>query len=85
MMMPFACIDCARLQETPEPGGEIGTFWCAAFPKGIPADVFYGRVDHREPVEGDNGIRFKPKHPFGAAESYARFIERVKERGGSYF
>ncbi len=79
MIEPYACIYCAHRRETPEPGGEIGTFWCAAFPKGIPGDVFYGRVDHREPVEGDNGIRFKPRDPYSAAERYARFIELTTE------
>ena len=41
---------------------------CAAFPGGIPEDVLFNRVDHREPVEGDNGVRFEAKagkqHPF---------------------
>ena len=40
--------------EWPEPGT------CKAFPGGIPVDVFVGRVDHRDPVRGDHGIRFEP-------------------------
>jgi hypothetical protein len=33
---------------------------CAAFPDGIPDDVLLGGVDHREPVEGDRGVRYMP-------------------------
>lgn len=34
---------------------------CLAFPKGIPEPVFFNEVDHRQPVGGDNGIRFAPE------------------------
>lgn len=33
---------------------------CEAFPLGIPEEIFYGKVEHREPYEGDNGIQFEP-------------------------
>jgi hypothetical protein len=46
------CGMCEHLQE--------GTgLTCKAFPKGIPQAVLRGEVDHREPVEGDHGTRFK--------------------------
>jgi len=32
---------------------------CSAFPKGIPQAIFNNSHDHREPFEGDNGIRFQ--------------------------
>ena len=32
---------------------------CAAFPDGIPHEVFFTTVDHRKPYPGDNGIRWE--------------------------
>ena len=32
---------------------------CDAFPDGIPEAVRKNRIDHRKPLAGDNGIRFK--------------------------
>jgi hypothetical protein len=32
---------------------------CAAFPDAIPDDVWWNKVDHRQPVEGDGGIRWE--------------------------
>lgn len=49
------CNKCAHFQ--PEQEGLI----CKAFPKGIPMDIFMGKVDHTKPVNGDNGITFKSK------------------------
>jgi hypothetical protein len=34
------------------------TAWCTAFPDGIPDEVYYNELDHRQPVDGDHGIRF---------------------------
>lgn len=33
---------------------------CAAFPAGVPEEIIAGKVDHREAVDGDNGLRFVP-------------------------
>ncbi len=33
---------------------------CEAFPNGIPDVVFFGEVDHRNPVKGDNGLQYLP-------------------------
>jgi hypothetical protein len=34
-------------------------FRCAAFPDGIPEAITMSEADHREPFEGDRGIRFE--------------------------
>jgi hypothetical protein len=35
---------------------------CTAFPDRIPDDIWWNRVDHREPVDGDQGIQWEPRH-----------------------
>jgi hypothetical protein len=32
---------------------------CAAFPDGIPTDILTGKVSHKKPYAGDNGIVFE--------------------------
>lgn len=39
--------------------GDIQT--CAAFPDEIPANIWWNRVDHRQPVKGDHGIQWAPR------------------------
>jgi len=36
---------------------------CAAYPAGIPDEIWTNKVDHREPFEGDNGIRWATSGP----------------------
>ena len=45
------CIECAHYR---------GLLECDAFPEGIPTEIVTGEHDHREPYNGDNGIRFEP-------------------------
>ena len=37
---------------------------CAAFPEGIPEEIFLSRFDHRRPYPGDKGFRFEPAEGF---------------------
>lgn len=34
---------------------------CRAFPKGIPEAIAANRHDHRQPFDGDYGVRFEPE------------------------
>lgn len=47
------CASCRHLRE-----GDRLT--CDAFLDGIPETILGNRVDHRQPVEGDHGIRYEP-------------------------
>lgn len=38
-------------------GGRV----CRAFPDGMPEEIWTGKVEHREPYPGDNGIQYEPK------------------------
>ncbi len=33
---------------------------CRAFPDGIPDDVYWGKVSHDMPIDGDHGIQYVP-------------------------
>jgi hypothetical protein len=46
------CDACQRL--------DMESNTCAAFPEGIPNVIRRGSFDHRQPYEGDGGIRFLP-------------------------
>lgn len=49
MSLSTQCLLCARYR---------GLGQCAAFPEGIPGDIFTGEFDHTEPHEGDHGLQF---------------------------
>ena len=60
--MPI-CLGCHHFNRA-APGPSFG---CAAFPVGIPDEIFESRADHREPFDGDQGIRFDPVDEDAAA------------------
>ena len=53
--MPL-CVLCKRLRYPADYGQRI---YCEAFPRGIPASIIERFGDHRQPIAGDNGIRFE--------------------------
>lgn len=48
---PVYCLLCVHFQD-------ITARRCDAF-DGIPEDIWFGEVDHREAYEGDGGVRFE--------------------------
>ncbi|GAB4191747.1 MAG: hypothetical protein Kow00105_05800 [Phycisphaeraceae bacterium] len=61
-IIPVQCHTCKHYKAS--------TF-CEAFPKdpGIPRVILENQFDHRQPYEGDHGVRWEPnkpglKHPF---------------------
>ncbi len=43
------CMECQRINNN---------LTCAAFPDGIPYEIILSEFDHREPFDGDHGLRF---------------------------
>ena len=71
MREPPICILCTRLHPTwtkgfdnpnPTPDDYRGQWTCDAFPDGIPDEIITNRTDHRQPYQGDGGMRFVPKN-----------------------
>jgi len=54
------CTACARYRSpaSRENTRNLDGPFCAAFPDGIPDDVYEMRVDHRLPIDGDNGLQW---------------------------
>ena len=50
----------------------LGIRRCDAFPEEIPFAIWVGENDHRQPVEGDHGIRFEPQTDEEVADLRAR-------------
>lgn len=46
---------------------------CAAFTDVIPREVYFNTLDHREPIEGDNGVRWESngqRHPLALVPTH---------------
>lgn len=57
MMRSPYCLNCKNFDPLTDPPA------CKAFPGGIPNEILWAEVDHRQPIEGDGGIRFEPIDP----------------------
>ena len=78
---PSICDACVRLQKrsNPEAQTTIDRWipYCDAFPQRIPGEIYTGGFDHRNPFEGDQGIRFEMR-PGGERmlDAYERSLSR---------
>lgn len=55
LLYSSVCSGCANYDES-NPMFKV----CAAFPNGIPEEIFSGENNHTKPYPGDNGILFEP-------------------------
>ena len=89
-MIPISgqCTNCKRYQgalEAPPPAEDdfpMGTdgpelFGCEAFPIGIPTEIIEQRFDHRNPHDGDQGLRF-----IAATRRAAEIVDRIDFTAG---
>lgn len=53
------CLSCARFRSPFLTSNFAGPATCEAFPDAIPDAVFGNELDHRQPIDGDHGIRFQ--------------------------
>lgn len=56
------CAVCTHFRSPlslPEPERYERDAFCAAFPAGIPEDVYDDTLDHRQPIPGDHGVRWE--------------------------
>lgn len=74
------CSTCAHFRSWVVTGT---TTYCAAFPAGMPDTVWSNTVDHRQPVDGDNGVQWESNgesYPVQGASSDGRYWEGEWER-----
>lgn len=61
-MMPVKnmCHECRHFDFDAQDANGMEAPRCAAFPDGIPPEIWVQGEDHREPFPGDRDIRFEP-------------------------
>lgn len=64
------CESCVHLGPCGTTG--MGTC-CTAFPTGIPDAIYLDGADHRQPIEGDQGVQWELSAEAGAAERLAAY------------
>jgi len=58
---PQSQCDACALYRSPfdrSDGDYSGGPFCEAFPSGIPNEVYTNMLDHRQPIDGDHGVRW---------------------------
>jgi hypothetical protein len=75
------CDACQRFVSWLATPNLAGQSHCAAFPAGIPDRVYHNGLDHRQPIDGDHGIRFEAQ-PGDEFPEYA-FLPEFIGRGGN--
>ena len=50
------CYECKHFDRY-----SIDILICTAYPKGIPDEILDGKIIHKKPYKGDNGIQFEKK------------------------
>src|SRR5262245_51984840 len=64
---------CARYRSPFSPENKTGLTkpFCAAFPDGIPQDIWTNAFDHRQPHENDHGLQWLPAYDGAPFPEYA--------------
>ena len=68
-MARLQCLSCDQYQ--------LSKKKCKAYPRGIPAAIFNGEVDHKFPYQGDRGIRYLDLKIDGEAENAIDNVSKV--------